>query len=87
MFLLTMKEDSRDLKIEKFWFNWKDFFANDKKLEKTETSYYYKNQIVEDDYIQWLIKTIWYGRIATKYKLRPERLVQQKSELTELITN
>ena len=60
---------------------------NLKKLKKTETSYYYKNQIVEDDYIQWLIKTILYGRIATKYKLRPERLVQQKSELTELITN
>ena len=87
MFLLTMKEDSRDLKTEKFWFNWKDFFVNDKKLEKTETSYYYKNQIVEDDYIQWLIKTIWYGRIATKYKLRPERLVQQKSELAKLVTN
>jgi len=87
IFLLTMKEDKREQKEENLDFNWKDYFVNDKKLEQSKVCYTYKNQILENDDVQWLIKTLWYGRSGTKYKLRPEALEEGKSEMAKLITN
>ena len=87
IFLLTMKEDCREIKHEEFDFDWKDYFVNKKELEKINIDYSYKNQILEEDDIQWLIKTLWYGRIATKYKVRPDALKRERSEIPKSITN
>ena len=87
IFLLTTKEDSTEFKSENFKFDWKSFFVNKTELQKIPKNFRYKNQILENDYLEWVVKTIWYGRIATRYKLRPERLDQGKFELSELITN
>ena len=87
VFLLTTREDYEEFKSENFKFDWKSFFVNKTELIKTHKNFRYKNQILENDYLEWVVKTIWYGRISTKYKLSPERLEQGKFELSELITN
>jgi putative methyltransferase len=87
VFLLTTREDYEEFKSENFKFDWKSFFVNKTELQKTHKNFRYKNQILENDYLEWVVKTIWYGRMATRYKLSPERLEQGKFELSELITN
>ena len=85
IFLLTTKEDSTEFKSENFKFDWKSFFVNKTELQKISKNFRYKNQILENDYRKWVVKTIWYGRPQTKYKFNPENLEQGKFELSKLV--
>ena len=81
MFLLTTRDDSRNIKSGDFEFNWKDYFVNDQKLDSSKKNYRYENLVLEEDPILWGYKAVFYGRPSKKYKFHPEHLQEGKSEL------
>ena len=81
MFLLTTRDDSRNIKSGDFEFNWKDYFVNDQKLDSSKKNYQYENLVLEEDPILWGYKAVFYGRPSKKYKFHPEHLQEGKSEL------
>ena len=81
MFLLTTRDDSRNIKSGDFEFNWKDYFVNDQKLDNSKKNYQYENLVLEEDPILWGYKAVFYGRPSKKYKFHPEHLQEGKSEL------
>lgn len=74
VFLLTTKDDTRDVKTENFEFDWKNFFVNNTELKQVQKNYYFKNLLIERDPIQWGYKVIWYGRRSNLFKCHPEDL-------------
>ena len=81
MFLLTTRDDSRNIKSGDFEFNWKDYFVSDQKLACSKKNYQYENLVLEEDPILWGYKAVFYGRPSKKYKFHPEHLQEDKSEL------
>ena len=81
MFLLTTRDDSRNIKSGDFEFNWKDYFVSDQKLACSKKNYQYENLVLEEDPILWGYKAVFYGRPSKKYKFHPEHLQEGKSEL------
>jgi len=80
VFLITTREDQNEIKSEYFEFDWKGFFISNAKLKPIQKNYYYKNQVLEKDAIEWNKKVIWYGRRGKKCKFDVERLQEQKPE-------
>ena len=80
VFLITTREDQNEIKSEYFEFDWKSFFISNAKLKPIQKNYYYKNQVLEKDAIEWNKKVIWYGRRSKKCKFDVEGLQEQKQE-------
>ena len=78
VFLLTTIDDLNDIKLEKFDFNWKEFFLDNETLKSQPMKYNYNNQITEKDPFKWATKTIWFGRFKQKYKIHPKQLQEEK---------
>jgi hypothetical protein len=78
IFLLTTRDDLEENKIEKFEFNWKEFFVNNKKIERIDIQYYFQNLVIEKDQIQWVWEVVWFGRHEMKYKFHPKLLQEIK---------
>lgn len=74
VFLLTTREDKRELKSEEFEFAWKGFFSLKTELKDVKSAYYYNNLVIETDYVKWGYEAIWWGRPALKYKFYPQFL-------------
>ena len=74
IFLLTLREDTDDIKKEIFLFDWKNFFVNKSKLEKHSTVYSFKNPVSDSDPKNWSWKTVFTGRPSHQYKFFPEFL-------------
>lgn len=87
IFLLTTKDDTNEIKSEHFEFDWKNLFVNFCPINQTKKQYYYKNQVIEKDPIQWGYETIWYGRRSNKFKLYPENLEEKLLESQKLVKN
>lgn len=83
LFLLTTREEEKEIKIENFEFDWKDYFVQENELKQTQKKYHYKNLVREKDPILWNYKTIWYGRQTHSYKFYPEKLEEEKIILVE----
>ena len=78
VFLLTTRDELKDIKSEQFNFDWKNFFVKNKELKSQPTNYFYKNLITEKDPFSWATETIWFGRFTQKYKFSPEYLQEGK---------
>ena len=37
--------------------------------------------MIENDPFEWNYKTIWFGRFKKKYKMHPENIQEEKSEV------
>ena len=87
-FVLSTRDDIREVKLDNFEYDWKSFFVSKTELKQIKKSYYYNNKVLENDPLQWVIKTIWYGRISKKYKCVPEDLQEgkPKMELAQIVT-
>ena len=87
-FVLSTRDDIREVKSDNFEYDWKSFFVSKTELKQIKKSYYYNNKVLENDPLQWVIKTIWYGRISKKYKCVPEDLQEgkPKMELAQIVT-
>ncbi|MGQ0376488.1 MAG: B12-binding domain-containing radical SAM protein [Nitrososphaerota archaeon] len=77
IFLLTIRNETQNMKNELFNYNWKDFFINGKNLRNEQKNYFYKNKVIEADSVQWCYKVMWYGRRQEKYKCHIENLQEQ----------
>ena len=89
VFLLSTRDDVKEIKSETFQFDWKDFFVNNSNMLKSATKkYYFKNMIIESDPIKWNCQAVFWGRRARKYKAHPERIYEYKSfsEINPLTT-
>ena len=80
VYLLMLWEEKSEIKTSSFKYNWKNFFSNDSKLKKIISEYSCSNKVLETDYYQWAVKTMWYGRRGKKYKC-------DVSELSNFSTN
>ncbi len=78
VFLLSTKDDQREIKSDSFDFDWKNFFINNKDLTQIKKNYYYRNLVIENDPIQWAWKSIWFGRANNSFKFHPERLEENE---------
>jgi radical SAM superfamily enzyme YgiQ (UPF0313 family) len=78
--LLMLWEEKSKIKTHSFKYDWKSFFLNKIKLNKNDSTYSYQNKVIESDYYQWAVQTMWYGRRGKKYKC-------DVSELTGPIVN
>lgn len=74
VFLLTIKNDTREVKSEEFRFDWKNYFGNNTPLRGYDGRYFYINVIKEKNDFEWNKKVIWYGRRAQKYKFDPKKI-------------
>jgi len=83
VFLLTTREDTNDIKTEKFEFDWKNFFVNNTALKPIQKNYYFKNSVIENDFKEWCKQVIWFGRRSNQFKCHPEQL-QEKTPEVEL---
>ena len=82
VFLLSTKDDVKELKSGIFHFDWKSFFINNSNEPKSYTKkYYFKNMILERDPLKWNYQAVFWGRRALKYKAHPERIFEDKSFL------
>jgi putative methyltransferase len=79
LFLLTTRDDSKEIKSDDFEYNWKNFFTNNDKLIGSKNNYKYKNLVLEEDPILWGYEAIFYGRSSKKYKFHPESLQTETS--------
>ncbi len=77
VFLLSTKDDQREIKSDSFDFDWKNFFINNKDLTQIKKNYYYRNLVIENDPIQWAWKSIWFGRANNSFQFHPERLEEE----------
>lgn len=83
IFLLTTYEPNMNIKLEKFNFDWKNYFVNDSSLQAKKKNYHYKNLVLENDKILWCFKTVFWGRQPNKYKFHPENLIEEKDILVQ----
>jgi radical SAM superfamily enzyme YgiQ (UPF0313 family) len=93
LFILTMQDDERQIKSEKFKYDWKNYYSDEEEsqLKSYNKKYFYKNQVTEEDKILKGYKIVWYGRGSKKYKIDPVDLSNKsdminKQEKTELIS-
>jgi len=82
IFLLTTRDDKREIKIMTFNNSWKEFFISETPLKKEKMTYFFKNPVQESDYVKWGFETIWWGRPQKKFKFGPENL--ELSQNTEI---
>ena len=75
-FVLTTKNDKREVKSEYFEFDWKKYFVGNGSLERFRKEYHYKNKMLEDNDQEWNKKVIWYGRRKKKYKVDVDDLLE-----------
>lgn len=80
IFLLSTKQ-SDELKSEEFNYDWKDFFVNNQKLKRIHKNYFYKNLVLEQDYLKWCQETIWFGRFRNTYKFPAHKLMELKTKV------
>ena len=81
MFVLTTKDDVREIKSEQFEFDWKDFFVNNNSLNSMPKEYFYKNLVIENDFKNWCREVIWFGRRSNKFKCYPENLKENQNQI------
>ncbi len=81
VYLLSLKDDLRIVKTEKFNFNWKEHFINNVGLKPTSIQYIHKNLMNEKDPIKWAWEVMWFGRFTQRYKCHPEGLQESRYEL------
>ena len=82
IFLLSTKDDVKELKSETFEFDWKSFFINNSDSpQPSHKKYFFKNMILEKDPLKWNYQAVFWGRRARKYKAHPERIFEDKSFL------
>jgi len=77
LFLITLRDDTNEVKTEHFKFDWKNFFVNGSTLNQIQKNYNYKNRIIENDPIKWSYKVMWYGRRQENYKFHAENLQEE----------
>ena len=74
VFLLSTKDIKYITKTQTFFFDWKNYFVNEKKLKQDKKVYTYSNMVVERNDFDWNKKAIWYGRRSQKFKFNPKNL-------------
>ena len=77
VFLLSTKDIKYITKTQTFFFDWKNYFVNEKKLKQDKKVYTYSNMVVERNDFDWNKKTIWYGRRSQKFKFNPKNLLEE----------
>jgi len=84
VFLLTTKDDQREIKSEFFEYDWKDFLTNNSELKPLQKNYFFKNLLIENNDIEWGFKAIWYGRRGKAYKFDVSNLREEKFDVSNL---
>ncbi|MBM2818968.1 MAG: radical domain protein [Nitrosarchaeum sp.] len=74
IFLLTTRDDTREIKQMTFKNYWHEFFQSDSPLKNQEISYFFKNPVQENDYVKWGFEAIWWGRSQRKFKSDPRSI-------------
>jgi hypothetical protein len=77
VFLLSTKDIKYITKTQTFFFDWKNYFVNEKKLKQDKKVYTYSNMVVERNDFDWNKKAIWYGRRSQKFKFNPKNLLEE----------
>ena len=84
VFLLTVKDDQREIKSDTFDFNWKNFFIKNQELKLDTKIYSYPNLVIEEDPVQWAWKSIWFGRANNSFKFHTEKLHDELIEIPQI---
>jgi len=74
LFLLTTRDDKKEIKKMTFYNNWKEFFITKTELKNEKTTYFLKNPVQENDYVKWGFEAIWWGRGTRKFKSDPSSI-------------
>ena len=74
VFLLTTRDDSREIKQMTFDNYWHEYFQSDLPLKNEQISYFFKNPVQENDYVKWGFESIWWGRAQRKFKSDPNSI-------------
>ncbi|MBC8294249.1 MAG: cobalamin B12-binding domain-containing protein [Pelagibacterales bacterium] len=74
VFLLTTRDDSREIKQMTFENYWHEYFQSDLPLKNEQISYFFKNPVQENDYVKWGFESIWWGRAQRKFKSDPDSI-------------
>tara|TARA_B110000438_G_C15814838_1_gene651460 strand:- start:547 stop:2379 length:1833 start_codon:yes stop_codon:yes gene_type:complete len=81
IFLLTTRDDTREIKEMTFNNHWHEYFQSDLSLKNKQISYFFKNPVQEADYVKWGFESIWWGRSERKYKSDPNSIEILESKL------
>jgi len=78
-FILSTRDNLKDVKTEMFDYNWKDYFLNNNELSINQTIFSFQNLVKEKDPYQWCYSAIWFGRFKKRYMIYLENLIENKT--------